>query len=146
MGEKNENFYALVDYIQLLLHEADERAEFLEEIFDQILSKEFSWAKQETARLNFLKGCFLFIINGNETETINSFVSGYAHGRTSYFQIAFSEAHRFKWDKNEWNIERILNFLKKFSSFKVTKRMLCDVQKIKNRLENQDKSNHQEKL
>lgn len=112
---KIENFYAVVDWCGLLMHQANEQTQVLEDIFNELLSRDLSWTKKEAARLYFLKGCFLFIVKGNESDTIDSWVRAYnMNKRTPHIIIAFTEARRFKWNRENFNAGKILDFLKKF--------------------------------
>ncbi|KAG4076821.1 hypothetical protein HA402_009167 [Bradysia odoriphaga] len=98
VGTKTENFYAVVDLIQLLIHKAEMKAETLSEIFENILSTDFKWTAVQTARLTFLKGCFNFIVKGNKKETMDSWIQAYnLDAETRHFSMTFHEAKRFQW-------------------------------------------------
>lgn len=94
VGSKNENYYAIIDWIELLLNQAEQKSNILTEIFYELLSENFSWTRDEMARLTFLKGCFLFMINGNKEDIMDCWIRANDLSLGYYFQLTFKEAGR----------------------------------------------------
>lgn len=126
---KNENYYAIIDYIELLIHDAEEKSDILNEIFEEILSKNFSWTRDERAHLIFLKGCFIFIIRGKKKDTMDCWIEAYKLCFAFHFQQVFGQASRFRWKAFEKS--EILNLLtnSKRNFYKSVQKMICEVRK-----------------
>lgn len=124
---KNENAYAVIDYIELLIHQAEEKSAILKEVFEDIFSKNFSWTRDQVATLIFLKGCFIFIIRGKKKETMDCWIEAYKMCSASHFQKVFIEAVRFRWKSFEKS--KILNLLtnSKRNYYTAVKKMICEV-------------------
>lgn len=127
---KNQNFFAIVDWIELLLHRVEEKSDILlTEVFVELLSPNFDWTRTQMARLIFLNGCFLFITNKKKKATMDCWIRAYETYGSLHFQLVFKEARRFRWtsfDKNE--ILKLLSSSKR-SSLKIVKRMINEVGK-----------------
>lgn len=124
---KNENFYALIDWIELALHQPSQKsANMLKENFKTIFSPNFSWTPDQAARLTFLKGCFLFLVKGQKRDILNLWCQAYRiDGTTRHFLVTFGEAKRFRW-KN-FGRKEILNYLPKLSKSPLIKKMIVEV-------------------
>ncbi|XP_037049347.1 uncharacterized protein LOC119083667 [Bradysia coprophila] len=128
VGSKTENFYAVVDWIQLLIYKGEMKSETLREIFENILSTDFKWTAVQTARLTFLKGCFNFIVKGNKEETMDSWIQAYnLDAETLHFSMAFHEAKRFQWKC--FDVKDILTVLtsSKLKADPIVKKMVNEI-------------------
>lgn len=126
VGVKNDNFYALIDWIQLLMHKAVESADILKEIFAGIFTANFSWASDEAARLIFLKGCFLFMIKGKRTEIIDLWCQAYkTDGSARHFRMTFIDSRRFSW--RGFERKKLLNILPKHITSNIFKKMVAEI-------------------
>lgn len=124
---KNENFYALIDWIELALHQPSQKsANMLKENFKTIFSPNFSWTPDQAARLTFLKGCFLYFVKGKKRDILHLWCQAYKiDGTTRHFLVSFGEAKRFLW-KN-FGRKEIVNYLPKLSKSPIIKKMIVEV-------------------
>lgn len=129
VGCKNENFYAIIDWISLLICKVDQNTDILMEIFEEILSTGYSWKPEEKARFTFLKGCFLFTIPGKKKATIDCWIRAYELHKICHFQMAFMDVARFGWEA--FQKDKILKLLtsSKRNSFPVVKKMIYELRK-----------------
>lgn len=129
VGCKNENFYAIIDWISLLICKVDQNSDILMEIFEEILSTSYSWKPEEKARFNFLKGCFLFTIAGKKKATMDCWIRAYELHKMCHFQMTFMNAVRFGWEA--FQKDKILRLLtsSKRNSYPVVKKMIYEVRK-----------------
>lgn len=122
------NFYAVVDWIQILIHQADQKSKTLNDIFENIFSAEFKWTAGQTAHLTFLKGCFNFMIKGDNQETIDTWIQAYIMDEQSqHFSVTLSAATRFRW--RGFDVRAILTLLtsSKRGTDSIVKKMVNEI-------------------
>lgn len=123
---KRNNFFALIDWITLLLYRVDNNINILNDVFENTFSNDSSWTTNEKARLVFLKGCFVFMTKEDKTEAMNLWMEAYKTNEMgSHFKKSFMDAKRFGWKK--FDASEIQKFLPTSSVDPIVRKMTDEV-------------------